>query len=432
METTKRPKDMTPEEYTVYERERQRLRRAANKKAKETGERKEYKRIPKEIREKEQIPIITVAYEPKEKKFKPIDKVMLRSQLTLKDTDTTKSIDQYLDRINVLYKNLFNTTLQTDNFNLMDKSEEIIAYLEDKYNQKETIRTYINSIVAILIRVGYKEIADKYKSKSDELNALYTEVVKKNEKTTSEEDNWVSWKQILKDTGDKFDELTDTQKLITILYTTLPSPRRIEDYRAMEIVWNKVRQKIPKTTINKCKDKTKNYVIVSDYLVHGFIFNVYKTAKTYGTIYLCDAKFRENFGLDINDKNVFDLSMNVKELLRPLVRDRRDGVLLLDEKGRQFSQPDLSKAVQETFLKLTGKRLGCNMLRKIYITDQIVNNPKLSIKVREDIGRFMGHSIQLQSTYNRVMEGLSKSDMELIRTMHFGFGEGDGAECIFC
>jgi hypothetical protein len=424
-EIKKRPKDMTPEEYTVYERERQRAKRAAKKAGTVT-----YIRVPKKIREEQNIP--KKEYVPKVKEFKPIDKKMLRSQLTLKEGDTTKSIDQYLDRINVIYKNLFNTTLQSDNFNLLDRSEEIIAYLEDKYepkegkDTKETIRTYINSIIAILNRVGYPEMANKYKSKSDELNALYAEVVKKNVKSKSEEDNWVSWNKILKDTGDNFEMLTDTQKLIAILYTTLPSPRRIEDYRSMEIVWNKVRQKIPKATIEKCKDKTKNYIIISDYLVHGFIFNVYKTSKTYGTIYLCDDKFRENFGLNKNDKNVFDLNMNVKELLRPLVRDRRSGFLLLNENGNQFSQPDLSKAVQETFLLLTGKmNLGCNMLRKIYITDQIVNNPRLSIEVREDIGRFMGHSVKTQETYNRVIEGLNKGDLEVIRTMHFGLGDDE-------
>jgi hypothetical protein len=69
--------------------------------------------------------------------------------------------------------------------------------------------------------------------------------------------------------------------------------------------------------------------------------------------------------------------------------------------------------------------LGCNMLRKIYITDQIVNNPRLSIEVREDIGRFMGHSVKTQETYNRVIEGLNKGDLEVIRTMHFGLGDDE-------
>ena len=60
------------------------------------------------------------------------------------------------------------------------------------------------------------------------------------------------------------------------------------------------------------------------------------------------------------------------------------------------------------------------MLRKIFITDNVINNPKLSIEIKENIGKFMGHSLKTQSTYNRVMDGLTNDEIHIIRKGQFG------------
>jgi DNA-binding CsgD family transcriptional regulator len=437
MERNKKVKDMTADEKREYDRVRQREQRAAKKQ----GNNREYKRVPKAVREEQGIPE-KPKYVRKTKVFRPIDIPMLRSQLTLKEGDTMSSINSYLNRVNIIYKNLFDTTLQTDNFNLLGRSEEIIAYLEDKYEiqadreTKETVRTYINSIIAILNRVGYQELARKYKNKADELNTLYNTQVKRNILTEKERENWMHWPDILKrvKAGLKRRDLTNTEKIILCLYAYLPAPRRIADYEHMIIVRdNTYKDTLSKYVVDAVKYKELNYMVVSGENfrqvgnrnnARALVFNKYKTQKSYGQIVIGDNAALAS--IPHEEKNFFNLPTGIgkfRSVIKPYLVGLEDGEFLLQqENGMPFTQSLLTKFVEQTFLKVTGKYLTCNLLRKIFVTEQIMNNPALDIAVRENISRYMGHSMHVQSTYNRVVDGMRITDLEIIRTSHFGLG----------
>ena len=356
--------------------------------------------------------------------------------LTLHEGDKIETIKLYIDRIDRLYRNLFNVLLTPTNLNLLDRTEEITLFLEDKYNTfklenkkpiksdkdrgtLETLRSYINGILTILDRMDNMTTKTKYIQISQELNELYREKVKGNEPTIHERNNWISWKILNKMIEKSLIStlLTPQEKLISILYTQLISPRRIMDYQFMKIKKYNSRHSTPKYILNECeRDKNFNYIIVnSTGLIREVIFNVYKTKDEYGQIKIIKEP--------TNNKKHFQLDNDFIKIMKPYLLCKNDGDFLLinPQTNEPFTQDKLSLFVSHTFKKITNKDMNCNLLRKIFITDNVINNPTLSTEIKEHMGVFMGHSIQTQGSYNRVMD--KSMYFNEIRKYQFGLGE---------
>ena len=390
------------------------------------------------IRKRDENRIIPTTEKLQKKK---IDYTSIINRMTLQEDDKTDTIKLYIDRIDRIFRGLFRLYINPNNINLLDKENEIMLYLDDMYNTFvmkdgkpvkgdkdrntiETFRSYINAIIVITDRFGLTDIKNKYINKSTELNKHYNKISKTNVLSTYETNNWISWNEInnLTDRVYKTTLLNDNEKIITVLYTKLISPRRIKDYQLMKIIKYNTRNSIPKHTLKRAEeDKSNNYMIVSsNNLVRRITFNNYKTKSSYGQI---------NVGTEQNnpDKNYFYLEPSiVKELQKLLTTsDKKDGDYLLTNPRNQepYTQPELTTLVQQTFKKITNKDLTCNMLRKIFITDNVINNSKLSTHIKENIAKFMGHSLSTQATYNRVMEPLDDNDLHLIRSSQFGLGK---------
>ena len=375
---------------------------------------------------------------------KKIDYTSIINRMTLREDDKIDTIKLYIDRIDRLFRGLFRVFFNSNNINLLDKENEIMLYLDDMYNNFvmkdgkpvktdkdrntiETFRSYINAIIVILDRFGEENIKNKYTNKSTELNKHYNKISKTNVLSQYEKNNWISWNEIntLTDRVYNTNVLNENEKFITILYTKLIAPRRIKDYQLMKIIKYNTRNSIPKYVLKKAEeDLTNNYMIVSsNNLVRRITFNNYKTKSSYGQIIV---------GTEQNnpDKNYFFLEPSVVKDLQKLLTtsDKKDGdYLLTNTRNKEpFTQPELTTLVQQTFKKITNKDLTCNMLRKIFITENVINNPKLSVNIKENIGKFMGHSLNTQATYNRVVSGVSENDLHIIRRGQFGLGTVSG------
>ena len=374
-----------------------------------------------------------------QKKRIDYDGIILR--LTLKEGDKIDTIKLYLDRIDRLYRALFRVYLNRNNINLLEKNDEIILFLDDTYNTYttskkdgeptkndkdrgtlETMRSYINAILVITDRMGDITIKEKYKDISIKLNKQYQSATDSNIISIHEKEQWIHWNDITKlvDKSFKSNLLNNQEKIITILYSDFIAPRRIADYQHMKIIKYNTRNSIPKHILKKAEeDLTNNYMIVSsNNLVRRIVFNNYKTKNTYGQIIV---------GNEINkvdiDKNYFYLEPSIVKKLQHLITNKNDGDYLLTRNDNEpYTQPELTQLVLNTFKKITNKQLTCNMLRKIFITEQIINNPKLSIETKRNMGKYMGHSIKVQETYNRVMDGINPNDIHLIRKAQFGLG----------
>jgi hypothetical protein len=110
-----------------------------------------------------------------------------------------------------------------------------------------------------------------------------------------------------------------------------------------------------------------------------FVFNTYKTAKTYG-----------QQQVDINPK-LFSLLTRWKKMYP------QQKYLLETTTGRKLQNNDITRILNKIF----GKKISVNMLRHIYISDEILENmPKLTEleKKAED----MGHSVQNQILYKKI------------------------------
>ena len=345
------------------------------------------------------------------------------SLLTLHEDDKISTIKVYIDRIDRLFRNLFKVHLTPDNLNLLNRTNEITTFLEENYKQNntdkdrgtlETLRSYINAILTITDRLGELQIKNSYLEISTRLNRLYQEKTDSNERSHHERNNWISWKVLTKmvEKTLKTDLLTPQERVIAILYTFLISPRRIMDYQNMKMKKYMNNHKVPKYILKECEsDPSFNYMIVNKAgNIRDIIFNQYKTRDSYGVI-------RVGVELDLENKQNFQLDNYVIKMLKPFLLTKNTGdYLLINPNTKQpYTQDKLSLYVGQVFKKITNKELNCNMLRKIFITDQIINNPTLSIAIKKRMSVFMGHSIGTQATYNRVLDPLKLEDFNKIR-----------------
>jgi hypothetical protein len=205
------------------------------------------------------------------------------------------------------------------------------------------------------------------------------------EKTETQEENWLTWEEVNKKksalkedissfvstkhiTPTQFDKLL--QYVVLSLYTDIP-PRRNADFLEMYVVkkWNKE------------LDASKNYYDLSN---HKFIFNRYKTAKTYG-------------------QQVFDVPNTEEAPLQRILAEYIKFHPLSKGKGKEFkllvkadgSNLNTVNAITRILNRVFGKKVGSSMLRHAYLTSKYGDTTKEMEKEAEA----MGHSTAVQNTY---------------------------------
>ena len=132
---------------------------------------------------------------------------------------------------------------------------------------------------------------------------------------------------------------------------------------------------------------THNYIIIKDMETDPkfyFVFNKYKTVKSLGS---------QMFKVE-NPKLI-------AMLYRYFKYHNKDGEYFLMSRGKELTQPNLTNILKRISQDLTDKNLSCNMLRHIYITHFLSENPTLRQKL--EIAGVMGQSynVNQQELYNR-------------------------------
>jgi hypothetical protein len=258
---------------------------------------------------------------------------------------------------------------------LIDRPNEVIDVLKALPNNNSA-KTILSAIVVLLDGIGDKDTANIYRE-------IMMSKIKKHEEeqleqTMSEKQakNWMSWDEILYtyektakiaksllSSGDKFNskELQIIQNwVIMSLYTKIP-PRRILDYVLLR--WE---------PSEDGKD-TDNYV---DLKRKKLIFNIYKTAKTYGAEEVDIPK---------------DLMIVLKkwQSIKPEGQD----YVLFNSLGRELGQSELTVKLNKIF----DKNISASMLRHIYLSDLYKNIPAL--KKMKETAKDMGHSLDQALKY---------------------------------
>lgn len=164
------------------------------------------------------------------------------------------------------------------------------------------------------------------------------------------------WEDVIK----KRNEATGRDKVLLSLYTYI-KPRRLQDFLYMIVVNSR----------SQTQDKEDNYYVLDEGVM---IFNVYKTAKTYGTVEIkAPAELHKIIVQYVKDKNI------------------KSGMSLLGYDGYIQMNRALNRLV------------GCsvNNLRHSFISKYYSQYNVPSSGELEDMAQEMGHSVQTNLRYRK-------------------------------
>ena len=281
-------------------------------------------------------------------------------------------------------------------FTLNDKKPfKNLTFLKDTKTIDERLAPYADStrktMLAAIVSVlsmekqkrGYSKV---YKHYYDKMMGVVEEVKKTTDqgaKTTKQKENWLTWGEVeekrksLKDSVDCFKNnktlnLEQFNHLLAYvvlsLYTDIP-PRRNQDYMLMRVVRKK--KELPTET---------NLLVLDGKTPSHFIFNQYKTAKTYG---------QQTVAIPS------DLAETLSIYLRhhPVKKERTlDLPFLVRADGTPLSKiNDITRILNRIF----ERKIGSSMLRHIYLSS------RYDLKDMETTAEAMGHSVSEQRNYLR-------------------------------
>jgi len=257
------------------------------------------------------------------------------------------------------------------------------ADLLDKINEAKpnTRRTYLISVVSALKDRPEAKFKKLYAKFYEQLVNLNKELKDNTEKTPKVKENWVEQDDV-KDIQRKLSEIIpkiqnkkkispeeydELLKLVVLSLYTLQAPRRNKDYTEMLIV-------------KKCcntDDTAYNYLDISDW---KWVFNNYKTQKTY-----------KQKVVDIPDGELKDILKvylkfhpDAKEFKKKTMEKPSHFLMKSDGTG-VTSSTDMTRMLNKIF----GKKIGCSMLRSIFLTDKY---GKMAEEMKDDTSA-MGTSV---------------------------------------
>ena len=272
------------------------------------------------------------------------------------------SLTTYSSILRNLYKRVFkDEDYKLDKF---ENTKPVLAYLSDiPPNRRKTI------LSALVIITDKKEYRDLMLSDVRD----YNKDINKQEKTPAQEASWVSKDDItriykeLKQNADliykkKNKTTADLQQIqnfiiMAVLGSVFIPPRRSKDYVDFKI--------------KGVHNDNDNYMIKNK-----FVFNSYKTARTYG---------RQEVAIPVQLRNI------IKKwgTLNPT------DYLLFDTNMNQLSAVKLNQRLNKIF---GGKKVGVNQLRHTYLTDKYADTIEQKKKVKKDMEE-MGSSSSMLNTY---------------------------------
>ena len=265
-----------------------------------------------------------------------------------------------------ILKNLFVRVFGVEKIDLtkFDDTEPVLKFLKDVPPNKR--KTILSSLVIITDKKPYRDLM------SEDVRD-YNKDISKQIKTPAQEAAWVETdeiKQVYNDLKQNADLImkkknitqSDLQQIqnyiiLCVLGSGFIKPRRSKDFVDFKI-------KNVDTAVDNYMDKNK------------FIFNSYKTSKTYG-------------------KQEVDIPIQLKNIIKKWAAINPTDYLLFDSNMNKLSSVKLNQRLNRIF---DGKKVGVNAIRHSYLTDKFGD----TIKQKQDIENTMtemGTSPSMLLTY---------------------------------
>lgn len=247
--------------------------------------------------------------------------------------------------------------------------DKVLTYVKDlPLNARKTLLSGL-----VVLCQGNDDCMNKYRSKMmTDINDYKNDQLKQ-EKTDTQKASWISQEEVNGIYGAYFKnnnflanktnltnaEVKRLQNLVILsLYVLIP-PRRLMDYTEFKV-----------RNVDKEKD---NYMDK-----RTFIFNKFKTAKTYGS-------------------QTVPIPPKLQLLINRYIKHFEGDYLLFDEKGNKLTPTKLNLRLHTLF---NGKKVGVNQLRHTYVSDVVLKDmPKLS--ELNKVAKEMGHSVENQLLYKK-------------------------------
>lgn len=303
------------------------------------------------------------------------------------------SLNQYLTSLRSLYKRL----------NPEDdlKTELKIDFLKDKNKimediNKQVINTKKNILTAILVALSIdkkdEKLVDFYQLKLKELNEKYNEFLEKQEKTDTQEKNWISYDTFIKVINDLLDKvkkegLQKKDKINRTEYVLLQKYVILSFYQIFPIRNDVADMKIlNQKEYDDLKDKNKNYFVI-DGKNYKMYLNAFKNVSRIGS-------------------KVFNIPIKLVKIVKLWLKHNKSGFLFTLGNGRDPLSPNgVTKLLNSIFSKMCdGKKISTSMLRHISITEKLKNEPTIEEKKEEEKKTEDGfmHSSKMHDLYRKV------------------------------
>ena len=265
-----------------------------------------------------------------------------------------------------ILKNLYKNVYGGDDYDLskFQYPSQTLKYLDGiPPNRRKTI---LSALVIITDNKDYRDLM--LKDVRD-----YNADIQKQEKTETQQESWVeknAVNEIFSDLKKNADAIMKKQKY------TLSDLQEIQNYIIIALLGGIFIS--PRRSKDFCDFKIRNIDTSKDNYMdkNKFIFNSYKTAKTYG-------------------KQDVDIPVKLKNIIAKWIKINPTEYLLFDANMNKLSAVKLNQRLNKIF---DGKKVGVNQLRHTYLTDKFADSIKRE-KVIKDTMEDMGSSKEMLKTY---------------------------------
>ena len=314
-----------------------------------------------------------------------------------KKKSESDSHKQYLNKLRMVYKMMFNEKINDSIINelqkLMDGKtynqgiinhiqffkniNKIINVIKAKYTNPNTLSSYINAITSILSRVReyFPQEYDKIAVLNNDLAKTYNRGRDTNDAPDEVIDKLISFDP--KYINELINGITNINDKALIAIYTLTPPRRIMDYQLMKITHQ--------TDIEKLKPGF-NYIVIENGVPSLFVFLRHKTQKS---------QPEPKITIPTDLATILNTYINSNDINR---NDFLFGTPTTDFK-KGYSQPHFTEKLQKTFFKYTGKKISVNLIRASESTH--LDTQPISLAERKQIAQQMGHSLSTNMQYSK-------------------------------
>jgi hypothetical protein len=271
------------------------------------------------------------------------------------------SLKTYTSILKNLHKKIFNKEIEKTDF---DEHKKILEYLQDVPSNKR--KTILSALVVLTDKNEYRKMMN------DDVSN-YNKEIEKQEKSETQQDNWIETNQI----REVFDNLeNDAKILFKKSNKTNADMQQIQNYVIIALLGGIFIP--PRRSLDYCSMKIKNINKDEDNYINKnkFVFNKYKTAKTYG-------------------QQELEIPQQLKNILNRWITINDADYLLRDKNGNQMTSIKLNQYMNRIF---GGKKIAVNSMRHTYLTDKYKQTSEENKKLAKDMSE-MGSSTNMADTY---------------------------------